>query len=639
MSRTTKTVQYDSWISQFFGIRGEVKVRIYDVWPLSSLKKRSIALPIKLLSGRDRFLLVVITFITLFLATLDLFGVLLIGVIGSLSITGLGNGQTGDRVSLALRVLQIDDLDFESQVIVVGLIAALLLIIKTILSLFLVRKTLFFMARRAAVMSSNLIMRYFTIPVSRVNRRSAQTSIYALTSGVNLIMVGVIGVSVALISDIALLIVMSAGLFLVDPISAIGTTLIFGFLALVLYRAMHKKMQRLGEEQGALDIESSQRIFEAVNSYRELLVRDRRGFYAQQIGGLRYKLADGVATIGFMGNISKYVLEITLVVSALILAFYQFSTSTAFRAIATITIFIAASTRIIPAILRLQQGILGMKSSLAGARPTISLIEELHEIPIETIEVKGFTRNHSEFSPEVSASNIAFSYEPDKKVLSEVDFETQPGEFVAIVGGSGAGKTTLVDVLIGALDPQVGTVQISDMKPSATFSIWPGAVSYVPQDSPVINGTIKENICLGFPADEIPDEYCWDSLKIARLDDFVKSLPNHLATYVGDRGTRLSGGQRQRLGIARALITKPKLLILDEATSSLDGVTESEISESLRGLKGQITLIVIAHRLSTVVNADRIYFMEKGLVKGVGTFEELKRNHPKFLAQAELMGL
>jgi ATP-binding cassette, subfamily B, bacterial PglK len=639
MSRTTKTVQYDSWISQFFGIRGEVKVRIYDVWPLSSLKKRSIALPIKLLSGRDRFLLVVITFITLFLAILDLFGVLLIGVIGSLSITGLGNGQTGDRVSLALRVLQIDDLDFESQVIVVGLIAALLLIIKTILSLFLVRKTLFFMARRAAVMSSNLIMRYFTIPVSRVNRRSAQTSIYALTSGVNSIMVGVIGVSVALISDIALLIVMSAGLFLVDPISAIGTTLIFGFLALVLYRAMHKKMQRLGEEQGALDIESSQRIFEAVNSYRELLVRDRRGFYAQQIGGLRYKLADGVATIGFMGNISKYVLEITLVVSALILAFYQFSTSTAFRAIATITIFIAASTRIVPAILRLQQGILGMKGSLAGARPTISLIEELHEIPIETIEVKGFTRNHSEFSPEVSASNIAFSYEPDKKVLSEVDFETQPGEFVAIVGGSGAGKTTLVDVLIGALDPQVGTVQISDMKPSATFSIWPGAVSYVPQDSPVINGTIKENICLGFPADEIPDEYCWDSLKIARLDDFVKSLPNHLATYVGDRGTRLSGGQRQRLGIARALITKPKLLILDEATSSLDGVTESEISESLRGLKGQITLIVIAHRLSTVVNADRIYFMEKGLVKGVGTFEELKRNHPKFLAQAELMGL
>ncbi len=614
-------------------------MRIYDVWPFSSLKKRSIALPIKLLSRRDRLLLVAIMFITLFLAILDLFGVLMIGVIGSLSITGLGNGQTGDRVSLALRVLQIDDLDFESQVIVVGLIAALLLIVKTILSLFLVRKTLFFMARRAAVMSSNLIMRYFTIPVSRVNKRSAQTSIYALTTGVSSIMVGVVGVSVALISDIVLLIVMSAGLFLVDPVAAIGTTLIFGFLALFLYRAMHKKMQRLGEQQGALNIESSQRIFEAVNSYRELLVRDRRGFYAQQIGGLRYKLADGLATIGFMGNISKYVLEITLVISALLLAFYQFSTSTAFRAIATITIFIAASTRIVPAILRFQQGILGMKGSLAGARPTISLIEELYEIPIKTIEVKGFTRMHSGFSPEVSASNITFSYESNIEVLNKVDFETQPGEFVAIVGGSGAGKTTLVDVLLGALDPQEGAVEISGMQPRSTFSRWPGAVSYVPQDSPVINGTIKENLCLGYPVDEISDEYCWESLKIARLDDFVKLLPNHLVTHVGDRGTRLSGGQRQRLGIARALITNPKLLILDEATSSLDGVTEYEISESLRGLKGQVTLIVIAHRLSTVVNADRIYFMEKGVVKGVGTFEELKHNHTEFLTQAELMGL
>jgi ABC-type multidrug transport system fused ATPase/permease subunit len=340
-----------------------------------------------------------------------------------------------------------------------------------------------------------------------------------------------------------------------------------------------------------------------------------------------------------MGNLSKYVLEITLVVSALLLAFYQFSTSTAFRAIATITIFIAASTRIIPAILRLQQGALEMKSALAQARPTISLIDELSEIPLETIEVNGFNRNHSGFRPEVSAANITFSYEANIEVLKEVDFETQPGEFVAIVGGSGAGKTTLVDVLLGALDPQEGAVDISGMQPRSTFSTWPGAVSYVPQDSPVINGTIKENLCLGYPVDEISDEYCWESLKIARLDEFVKSLPNYLTTHVGDRGTRLSGGQRQRLGIARALITNPKLLILDEATSSLDGVTESEISESLRGLKGQVTLIVIAHRLSTVVSADRIYFLEKGVVKGVGTFEELKRNHPEFLTQAELMGL
>ena len=614
-------------------------MRIYDVWPLSSLKKRSIALPIKLLSGRDRFLLIVVVLITVFLAVLDLFGVLLIGVVGSLSITGLGSGQTGDRVTSALKFLQIDELDFESQVIVVGLIAAFMLVAKTLLSLFLVRKTLFFMARRAAVLSSDLIMRYFTIPVSKINRRSAQNSIYALTTGVNSIMVGVIGVSVALISDVALLLVMSAGLFLVDPISAISTVLIFGALAIVLYLSMHRKMKVLGEQQGSLAIESSQRIFEAINSYRELLVRNRRGFYAQQIGGLRHKLADGNATMSFMGNISKYILEITLVFSALLLALYQFSTSTAFRAIATITIFVAASTRIIPAILRLQQGILGMKGALAQAKPTISLVEELTEIPFEVIQIKGFSRTHKDFYSEVIASNLTFSYLANQEVLKSVNFQAQPGEFVAIVGGSGAGKTTLVDVLLGALEGKTGKVEISGMPPLAAFSRWPGAVSYVPQDSPIIDGTIKENLTLGFLSQEISEEHCWESLKIARLNDFVESLPNQLGTYVGDRGTRLSGGQKQRLGIARALITNPKLLILDEATSSLDGITESEISEALRALKGAVTLIVIAHRLSTVVGADRIYFMEEGQIKGVGTFEQLKRDYPEFLTQAELMGL
>ena len=173
-----------------YEIRSTEKLTNYKFRKLSFLKKYSISLVGTMLSRRDRFLLIIVTLITIFLAVLDLFGVLLIGVVGSLSLSGLSTGQSGDRVSKVLNLLQVEKLDFESQVVVIGLIAATLLVAKTVLSLLLVRKTMFFMARRAAVMSSNLIMRYFTIPVSKINKRSAQTSIYALTSGVNSIMVG-----------------------------------------------------------------------------------------------------------------------------------------------------------------------------------------------------------------------------------------------------------------------------------------------------------------------------------------------------------------------------------------------------------------------------------------------------------------
>jgi len=394
---------------------------------------------------------------------------------------------------------------------------------------------------------------------------------------------------------------------------------------------MNNDMKKLGERQTILGIESSQRIYEAVTSYRELLVRDRRGYYASKIGGIRLDLANGQAKMSFLSGLSKYILEIALVITALLLASYQFSSTTAFRAIATLTVFVAASTRILPAILRLQQGFLGIKVSLAQAKPTLDLIEEFASVIPENLEIKPISRDHKDFKGSVKVSEVCFEYETKIEVLNNISLSADPGDFIAIVGGSGAGKTTLVDVILGALEQKSGTVEISGKSPKSAFS--------VPQDSPVINGTIRENLGLGYPLSDVEDLHCWESLKIARLDEFVATLPNKLDTYVGDRGTRLSGGQRQRLGIARALLTNPKLLILDEATSSLDALTESEISQSLRSFKGKITLLVIAHRLSTVVEADKIYFLEKGVVRGVGNFSELKQKLPEFLTQAELMGL
>jgi ABC-type multidrug transport system fused ATPase/permease subunit len=223
--------------------------------------------------------------------------------------------------------------------------------------------------------------------------------------------------------------------------------------------------------------------------------------------------------------------------------------------------------------------------------------------------------------------------------LENISLAVQEGEALAIVGSSGAGKTSLVDVLLGVLPSDSGKVFIAGKPPLEAIATWPGAISYVPQDVTISNGTIRENVGLGYPIEVATDELVWTALEVAQLSDFVRKLPQGLDTPVGERGAKISGGQRQRLGIARAMFTRPKLLVLDEATSSLDGQTEADISDAIQGLKGMVTVVMIAHRLSTVRNADQVVFMEKGKILARGTFEEVRSAVPDFDSQAKLMGL
>lgn len=179
---------------------------------------------------------------------------------------------------------------------------------------------------------------------------------------------------------------------------------------------------------------------------------------------------------------------------------------------------------------------------------------------------------------------------------------------------------------------------ISNLPPLDTIKKWPGAISYVPQDILIIDGTIRENVALSFPSELVDDSDIWKALDGALLSDFVSELPEELNSYVGDRGVNLSGGQRQRLGIARALFTQPRMLILDEATSSLDGKTEAAISQAIQAMHGQVTVITIAHRLSTVINSDRVLYLDQGKLIAQGNFKEVRNLVPDFDEQAKLMG-
>jgi ABC-type multidrug transport system fused ATPase/permease subunit len=337
---------------------------------------------------------------------------------------------------------------------------------------------------------------------------------------------------------------------------------------------------------------------------------------------------------------SKYIIETSMIMGGLLIAATQFIINDATHAVTTLGVFLAAGTRITPAVLRIQQGSLQIRGSAGRAGPTLALIDFLGSAPLfENFEDKVHTV-HEGFSADIEIKNVTVTYPGNNSpALEDANLMIAAGTTVAIVGPSGAGKTTLVDVLLGVLEPTKGEVFISGMSPASAIKKWPGAISYVPQDVIISKRSIRENIGLGYPKEAATDKLINSALQASFLDKFVSSLPEGLDTLAGERGTKISGGQRQRLGIARAMFTNPHLLALDEATSALDGETEASITKSLHSLKGSATVVMIAHRLSTVRDADVVVYMAEGKIITSGTFDEVRNKVPDFDRQAKLMGL
>lgn len=607
-----------------------------EKWPSRYVIQRSLSLLPKI----DRIKILAVAIIQITLSFLDLLGVAVIGVIGAIAVNGIAAKTPGNRASTFLNFLGLENASLQRQVGTLALIAVVTLIGKTLITMSLSRRVLFYLSRVSARMSANLVARLLSSPLVTLQQRTVQEQMFAVTSGVSTITVGIIGIAVSLLSDISLMIILTAGLFVVEPIMAILNLFCFSIVALLLHRGMHLRALRLGDKQSVISIRSNQRIFEILNSYREAFVKNRRGYYAKTIGDDRMKLAETSSELGFMPQISKYVIESTVVVVAVIICGVQFLISDATRAVGVLAVFMAASLRIAPAVLRIQQSLVSVRSSIGSARPTLELIESFGTTSISLDFESVPSRVYEGFESRVEVENALFSYPTGMgDVIKDISFEIEEGEIVAIVGPSGSGKTTLVDLILGILQPRSGSVKISGLESVDAIRKWSGAISYVPQDVMVMNGTIKENVCMGFDTQQIPDELVWQSLDIAQLSDFVQSMPDKLESQVGDRGTKISGGQRQRLGIARALITKPKLLVLDEATSALDGETEANISAAIQSMRGNTTVVMIAHRLSTVRSADKVLYLSDGKLAALGSFEDVRREIPDFDRQAQLMGL
>ena len=594
----------------------------------------------RILENKDRKKLVAVTILQVALGFLDLAGVLILGLIGALSVSGLQSQVPDTRVQNILNMFSLANLTFQEQVGILGGIAVVILIGRTMSSVYLTRKILFFMSRRGAVISSNLVSRLLNRSLLVIQKRTTQETLYAVTRGVDLIVLQVLAMVSIMISDLALLIILSIGLFAIDPMTAILTFGMFTVVGFFLYRHMRIKAELLGRSNSQLTITSSEKIVEVLTAYRELYTRDRREYYALEIGRLRKDLANASAESAFMPFVSKYVIESVVVIGVVLIGAFQFLTNDATHAISTITVFMAAGTRIAPSVLRVQQTLIQIKGSLSAAEPTIELSEELGDSRIILNSNNEILREHRGFTPEIRLRNLTMSYPGNSNYsLNSVQLTIKPGSLVAIVGPSGAGKTSLVDVLLGVIPYNVGLVEISNSTPTDAIKKWPGAIAYVPQEVSITSGTLRENIALGFPIELATDALLESIIEMSLLKDLINNLPHGLDSKLGERGTRISGGEKQRIGIARALFTNPMLLVLDEATSSLDGETEEGISQSLQSLRGTKTLVLVAHRLSSVRNADMVVYMNQGKIIAAGTFNEVRAAVPDFDRQANLMGI
>jgi ABC-type multidrug transport system fused ATPase/permease subunit len=594
----------------------------------------------KVLSRSDQKKVLLITLLQVLMGGLDLLGIAAIGLLGALSVSGLQSTSPGVRIEEVLNLLRIQDAPFETQATIIGVGAVVLLIGRTVLSVFFTRRILYFLSQRGAKISADLVSRLLAQPLLIVQARTIQETVFAVTYGVERIVLQVLASAIVWISDFALLAVMVFALFIVNPATAALTFIVFILVGYILHKFMNVRAGKLGYENSQLSIASSEKIVEVFSSFRESVVRNRRHYYSREFGQIRYSLASISAEMNFLPYVSKYVIETTVIVGAVLIGSTQFLLEDASQAFATIAIFLAAGSRIAPAVLRLQQGTITIKSGLGSSTSTLELIEELRSVSISDNYNDSIDLVHEGFVPEILVDDVTFTYPgAESPAISNLTLKVPPGTLLAIIGPSGAGKTTVIDILLGVLTPNRGSVSISGVAPLVAVSNWPGAVSYVPQDVVISTGTIRENVALGYPASAASDEMILNALKIAQLEKFVISLPEGIKTYVGERGAKISGGQRQRLGIARAMLTHPQLLVLDEATSSLDGGTEANISEAINALRGSTTVVLIAHRLSTIRNADMVVYVANGIVVAEGTFDEVRNKIPEFDQQAKRMGL
>lgn len=473
-----------------------------------------------------------------------------------------------------------------------------------------------FAYNKQAALSQRLFAHYLAQPYTFHLQRNTADLTRNLTSLVDNLISAVVLPMLMLLAE-ALTALALVTLLLFNNLLAGGLVMsAFCIASLLFYRAIQARLLRWGGAKQYHDGQALLHLFQGLGAVKDTIVLGRQDFFKKRYEQHSNQRAFYTGRQSFVGALPLLWLETLAVMALLGLVATLLLQGLSFAlVIPTLGLFTAAAFRLMPSVNRILVSLQNLRFCTPVINTLYQEFNEHHGADVATVKQAPAGKAPLPFERAIELVNVSFTYpQATKPSLNGLSLRIGKGESVGIIGSSGAGKTTLVDIILGLLAPSQGMLTIDDVDVAGNLSGWQAKIGYVPQEIYLTDDSLRNNIAFGLPEEVISDERIWQALEIAQLAEYVRSLPDGLTTVLGERGARLSGGQRQRIGIARAVYHDPEVLVFDEATSALDNETEAAVVAAIEQLRGQKTMIVVAHRLSTVANCDRMVRLAHGQV-------------------------
>jgi len=563
------------------------------------------------------------------LSILDLTGILAIGFVVTSTALFLTQGSSQNRV-LEFAGFQIPAVTAQTLPVVATAILATFLL-KAFLSIVITKKVAYLVATVEAKAAKAIAEKVFGGDLSQARLRSREDMAYAIQFGSPAAFNYLLNFTSTVIAEGSLFLLICLGFLLIDPWSTLAAVLYFSVIAWVIQYFVGTLMTRAGVKSAQGTISANSAVADLIAVFRELSVLGLRHTYIDRIYQSRVSASSSAATQTYLGGMPRYIVEAALIFGVTLFVLAQALSGDIVSSAATVGVFLSGGFRLTAAMLPLQSALLNIKGSLPAANSAFEILRDsagASEMPVNSSRIDIGSNPVSPTPPlKVKFTGVSFAYPGSVPfALDEISLEIFAGQQVAFIGPSGAGKSTIADLMCGVLAPSQGSVTLSTVDDQSVVSSL-GSVSYVPQKPGLVSGSVAQNIALGREEQQVDDVQIWKALESAHLTEVISELPDGIHTDLGNYQDGLSGGQIQRLGLARALYSKPGLLVMDEATSALDAESEAEIAKALEQMRGKVTVVLIAHRLNTVQHADKAFLIDNGKLVDQGTFQELvKRN-------------